>query len=59
MLRGRRDELQPGPPKGCRKSCTCMPHPNNFEESWSNEDMQKDRDGKVQACPADADKLCL
>lgn len=38
-------------------SCICIPHLNNFEERRNYEDMQKDRDGKVQACPADADEL--
>lgn len=43
--------------KDARKSFICISHLNNFEERRKNKDMQKDRDGKVQACPADADEL--
>ena len=43
--------------KDARKSCISVSHLSNFEERRKNKDMQKGRDGKVQACPAGADEL--
>lgn len=43
--------------KDASKSFICISHLNNCEERQKNKATPKDRGGKVQACPADADKL--